>query len=81
MKIERMNRTLSKLLHVINRNLKSWEECLSFVEFVYNRVVLSTIEFFPFEIVYGFNSSTPIDLIHFPLDEMISVDRKKKRKK
>ena len=37
---EVVNRTLSQLLHaVIQKNLKSWEECLPFVEFPYNRTV------------------------------------------
>jgi hypothetical protein len=34
---EVMNRTLSQLLRaIIQKNLKSWEECLPFVEFAYN---------------------------------------------
>ena len=59
-----VNRTLSQLLRVvIHKNLKSWEECLPFVEFAYNKIVHSTTTFSPFEIVYGFNPLTPIDLI------------------
>jgi hypothetical protein len=35
-----VNRTLSQLLRVvIQKNLKSWEECLHFVEFAYNRTI------------------------------------------
>ena len=64
---------------LFKRIFKSWEEYLPFAEFVYKRIMLSTIDFFPFEIVYGFNSSTPIDLIHFPVDKMISLDRLKKK--
>jgi len=53
---EVVNRTLSQLLRaLIQKNLKSWEECLPFVEFAYNRTVHSTTGFSPFEIVYGFN--------------------------
>jgi len=52
-----MNRILSQLLCVfIRKNLKSWEECLPFVEFAYNRIMHSSTDFSPFEIFYGFNS-------------------------
>ena len=53
-KNEIVNRNLSQLLHVIiQKNLKSWEECLPFIEFAYNRIVYSTIDFSSFEIVMG----------------------------
>ena len=69
-----VNRTLSQLLRVvIQKNLKSWEECLPFVEFAYNRTVHSTT-FSPFEIVYGFNPLTPMDLIPLRFEEMVSLD-------
>ena len=61
---ELVNRTLSQLLRaIIQKHLKSWEECLPFVEFAYNRTVHSTTGFSPFEIVYGFNQLTSINLI------------------
>ena len=64
---EVVNITLSQLLRaIIQKNLKSWEECLPFVEFAYNRTVHSTTGFSPFEIVYGFNPLTPMDLIPLP---------------
>ena len=34
----------------------------------------STTEFSAFEIVYGFNPLTPMDLIHLPIDERVSLD-------
>ena len=53
--------------HIVNvavnngeKNLKVWEECLPHVEFAYNKVVHSTTNMCPFEIVYGFK---PITLI------------------
>jgi len=68
-----VNRNLSLLLHVvIQKNLKSWGKCLSFVEFAYNRIVHSTIDFFPFKIVYEFNPPITMDLIHLPLEERVS---------
>ena len=64
---EVVNRTLSTLLRaVIKKNIKSWEECLPHVEFAYNRAVHSTTGCSPFEIVYGFNPLTPLDLLPLP---------------
>ncbi|XP_031403186.1 uncharacterized protein LOC116212684, partial [Punica granatum] len=65
---EVVNRTLSTLLRaIIKKNIKTWEECLPHVEFAYNRSVHSATKFSPFEIVYGFNPLTPLDLSHLPL--------------
>ena len=58
-----VNRTLTQLLRVvIQKNLKNWEDCLSFIEFAYNRSVHSTTEFSPFEIVCGFQLSNKMSL-------------------
>ena len=76
---EIVNRTLSTLLcTIIQKNLKNWEDCLSFIEFAYNRNVHSTTNFSPFEIVYGFNPLTPLDLLPLPINEMTSLDGEKK---
>ncbi|XP_028764585.1 uncharacterized protein LOC114722675, partial [Neltuma alba] len=64
---EVVNRTLTQLLRtVIQKNLKNWENCLSFIEFAYNRSVHSSTDYSPFEIVYGFNPLTP--WIYYPGD-------------
>jgi len=64
---EVVNRTFSTLLRaVLKKNLKMWEEWLPHVEFTYNRVVHSTTQHSPFEIVYGFNPLTPLDLLPLP---------------
>jgi hypothetical protein len=63
---------------IIQKNLKNWEDCLSFIEFAYNRSVHSTTGYSPFEIVYGFNPLTPLDLIPLPVDERVSLDGNKK---
>jgi hypothetical protein len=60
------------------KNLKNWEDCLSFLEFAYNRSVHSTTEFSPFDIMYGFNPLTPMDLIPLPIDERVSLDGNRK---
>ena len=38
----------------------------------------STTDYSPFEIVYGFNPLTPLDLIPLPVDKMVSLDGNKK---
>jgi hypothetical protein len=42
------------------------------------RSVHSTTDFSPFEIVYGFNPLTPLDLLPLPVNEMTSLDGQKK---
>ena len=76
---EVVNRTLSTLLRaIIQKNLKTWADCLPHVEFAYNRCVHSATKFSPFDIVYGFNPLTPLDLTPLPLSERINLDGKKK---
>ena len=74
-----MNRTLFTLLcTIIQKNLKNWEDCLPFIEFAYNRSVHSTTDFSPFEIVYGFNPLTLLDLLPLLVNERTSLDGQKK---
>lgn len=48
-----VNRTLGTLLQIVLKKiLKLLETCLPHVEFAYNRIVHSTIDFSPFEILY-----------------------------
>ncbi|XP_071924800.1 uncharacterized protein [Coffea arabica] len=76
---EVVNRTLSTLLHaIIKKNIKSWEDCLPHVEFAYNRTVHSATHYSPFEIVYGFNPLTPLDLTPLPVHERVNLDGKNK---
>jgi hypothetical protein len=51
---------------------------LPLIEFAYNRSVHSTTDYSPFEIVYGFNPLTPLDLIHLLVDETVSLDGNQK---
>lgn len=46
------------------------------MEFSYNRTT-RYITYTPFEIVYDFNSLTPLNLIYLPVDEKGSWDGKK----
>ena len=76
---EVVNRTLSTLLYVlIKNNLRTWKECLSHVEFAYNHAKHSASKFSSFEIAYGFNPLSPLDLIPLPLSERFSLDGQKK---
>jgi hypothetical protein len=76
---EVVNRTLSSLLRaIIKKNLKTWEDCLPHAEFAYNRSIHSATKFSPFEIVYGFNPLSPLDLTSLPVSERVNLDGKKK---
>lgn len=76
-----VNRTIAQLLRaIIKKNLKSLEGCLPFIEFAYNRVQHSTIKYSPFEIVYGFNPLSPLDLVPLPIGECVSIDGEKNAK-
>jgi hypothetical protein len=69
------NRTLSTILWVVLKtNLKLWEECLTHIEFAYNRSVHSTMKVSPFQVVYGFNPRAPIDLLPLPPSEITCFD-------
>nr|KYP38486.1 Transposon Ty3-I Gag-Pol polyprotein [Cajanus cajan] len=66
-KTEVVNRSLSTMLRaVLKGNHRSWDEYLPHIEFAYNRVVHKTTKISPFEVVYGFNPLTPLDLIPLP---------------
>jgi len=67
--IEVVNRSLSTFLRAfLKGNHKSWDEYLPHVEFSYNRGVHRTTKQSLFEVVYGFNPLTPLDLIPLPLE-------------
>ena len=69
------NRTLSTLLHVlIKKNIKEWEACLPIAEYAYNRARYSTTGKSPFEVVYGFNPLSPLDILPLPLQERTNMD-------
>jgi hypothetical protein len=72
---EVVNRTLSTMLRaVLKSNLKLWEECLPHIEFAYNRSVHSTTKLSLFQVMYGFNPHTPIDLLTLPPSKTTCFD-------
>ena len=48
------------------------------VEFAYNRFVHSTTFYSSFEVMYGFNPLTPLDILSFPSNEYANFDGIKK---
>ena len=73
--MEVTNRTLATLLRVlINKNIKEWEECLPIAEYAYNRARHSTTGKSLFEVVYGFNPLSPLDILPLPLQERANKD-------
>ena len=64
---EVVNRTLSQLLRAtVGKNLRNWLSCLPFIEFAYNHARHSATELSPFEVVYGFQPETPLDMSKLP---------------
>jgi len=62
-----VNRSLSTVLRAVMKGShRSWDEYLPHIEFAYSRVVHKTTNISPFEVVYGFNSLTPLDLLPLP---------------
>jgi hypothetical protein len=71
--------TLLALLRLmIRKNPREWEECLPHVKFAYNRVVHSTMQMCPFEVVYGFKPITPLDLLPLPLHQRANMEASKR---
>ncbi|WMV58989.1 hypothetical protein MTR67_052374, partial [Solanum verrucosum] len=76
---EVVNRTLGSMLRaVVHGKLASWEEHLPLVEFSYHRVIHRTIGMTPFEVVYGFNPLTPLDLTPLSQDFVLNLDGSKR---
>ncbi|RDX88943.1 hypothetical protein CR513_29399, partial [Mucuna pruriens] len=57
---EVVNKTLGQLLRCfVKKNLRDWKDCIPHIEFVFN----STTSYSPFELAYGFNHFSPLDLL------------------
>ncbi|WMV45719.1 hypothetical protein MTR67_039104 [Solanum verrucosum] len=76
---EVVNRILGNMLSVVLKGkLTSWENYIPIVEFSYNRTFHSSTGKTAFEVVYGFNPLTPIDLLPLPTNDFANLDGKKK---
>ncbi|KAH9734673.1 hypothetical protein KPL71_017451 [Citrus sinensis] len=77
--------TYDKEMYALVRALGTWQHYLLPKEFVIHtdheslkHLKEQATKFSPFEIVYGFNPLTPLDLLPLPIDERASMDGKKK---
>jgi len=58
------NRTLATLLRVlVKRNIKGWDELLCHAKFAFNRTPSKATGLSLFQVVYGNNPRTPLDLV------------------
>ena len=48
------------------------------VEYAYNRVMHSTTQMCPFEVVYGFKPITPLDLLPLPSQHQVNMEASKR---
>lgn len=72
---EAMNRSLGNLLRcLVGENIRKWDLVLPQAEFAYNRSCSQTTGKSPFEIVYGCNPSSPLDLVPLPVTSNYSND-------
>lgn len=77
--MEVTNRTLTVLLHgMVSKSLKDWDLKLTHVEFACNRSMSYTTGHSPFEVVYGINLLTPIDLIPTLSNSQVNFDGKER---
>ena len=53
-------------------------QLLGLHQFAYNRAMHTTTSYSPFEIVYGFNPLTPLDLMSLHVDGRSNLDGQKK---
>ncbi|GJW99531.1 putative reverse transcriptase domain, zinc finger, CCHC-type, aspartic peptidase domain protein [Tanacetum coccineum] len=72
---EAVNRSLGNLLRcLVGENIRKWDLVLPQVEFAYNRSCSQTTGKSPFEIVYGCNPLSPLDLVPLPVTSNYSSD-------
>jgi len=63
---------------LVKKNIKEWDELLSHAEFAFNRVPSKSTGLSPFQVVYGKNPRTPLDLIPIPTSTKFSWEADKR---
>jgi len=75
------NRSLGNLLRCyVGKNIRQWDLILAQVEFAYNRTKGQSTGYSPFEIVYGQNPTSPLDLVPFSITHQFSADAEERVK-
>jgi len=75
------NRTLTTLLRgVVSKSLRDWDVKLAHAELAYNRAPSYATSHSPFEVSYGLNRVTPIDLIPIPQESRVSFEAERRAK-
>lgn len=60
---EVVNQSLGALLRsLVKKSIREWDLTLAHAEFAYNRSVSQTTGRSPFEVIYGKNPTSPLDL-------------------
>ncbi|PKU61410.1 hypothetical protein MA16_Dca028333 [Dendrobium catenatum] len=72
---ETVNRSLGNLLRCfVGKNIKQWDLILAQVEFAFNRSISQATKRSPFEVAYGYNPVTPLDLVPIIQQTAFSTD-------
>jgi hypothetical protein len=65
--LERSHKVFAEYLrHYVREDQTNWDEWVPYALYVYNTTVHITIEYTPFELVYGFKSEVPSALKEAP---------------
>ena len=76
--IEVTNRALGTLLRVlVKKSIKRWDELNCHTEFAFNCALSKATNLCPFQVVYGNNPRTPLDLFPIPNPTKFSWEAKK----
>jgi hypothetical protein len=64
----------------VGKNIGQWDLILAQIEFAYNRSISQTTRHSPFEVVYGQNPISPLDLTPLPVTHHFSEDAEERVK-